>query len=526
VGSPAVAKRLGRYQIVKHLASGGMADVFIANATGIEGFERYVVVKRIKQEQATNAAFVKMFLDEARLAASLHHQHIVQVHDIGQDGGEYFFTMEYIHGEDLRSMLAAVSSKKRQVPIAHVVTIMIAACGALHYAHEHRAPDRTPLNLVHRDVSPSNILVGFDGSIKVVDFGIAKAALRTDQTKSGVLKGKVAYMSPEQCRGKSLDRRSDIHALGIVLYELLTARRLFKGDSDFMTMSAIVASRIPKPSQRRPDVSAELEAITLKALAKLPEERYQTADEMRRALEQYAQKAGIPTSTSAVGDFMTDLFGNKPEPWLRDDHEPQIELTIDFDGSASGVALVPTDPFEEPVVDSQETSASPIARARHKQSTSPPVTLTSALNQLGDREGTPVSWEARARPGRAGRWIVTATIALALAGGGAFMLTRDRGDTTGVEAADQPTPSVDKPASRPELPAPSTQPDPPTQPVAPVVVDSGSGSAVADAGSGSAKPLTATPKKQVVKRPVVRPTVKKPTAKGSADWDPNSLLPE
>ena len=272
--------KLGRYQIVKHLANGGMAQVLLARATGIEGFERHVVVKRIHQNRAEDPVFVKMFLDEARLAAQLHHNNIVQVHDIGKEKGEYFFAMEYVHGEDLRKLLMKVNKKKEKVPFEHVVTIVTTAALALHHAHEQRGPDRKPLGLVHRDVSPANIIVGYDGNVKVVDFGIAKAALRAkgEDTKAGALKGKVSYMSPEQCAGQPVDRRGDVYSLGIVLFELSTVKRLFKGNNDFLTMSAIVQGQVPKPSSHRPDIPPELEAIIMKALAVDPAERYQSAD--------------------------------------------------------------------------------------------------------------------------------------------------------------------------------------------------------------------------------------------------------
>nr|MBA2540688.1 serine/threonine protein kinase [Deltaproteobacteria bacterium] len=247
---PQVPTKLGRYEIVKHLANGGMAQVLIARATGIEGFERHVVVKRIHQEHAADPAFVKMFLDEARTAAALHHNNIVQVHDIGKENGEYFFAMEYVHGQDLRMLLKEASRRKHKVPWEHVITIMTSAAAGLHHAHELRGSDRKPLGLVHRDVSPANILIGYDGTVKMVDFGIAKAALRTGEgTRGGALKGKISYMAPEQCAGKPIDRRSDVYALGVVLYELSTVRRLFKGENDFLTMSAIVAGDIPHPTQ-------------------------------------------------------------------------------------------------------------------------------------------------------------------------------------------------------------------------------------------------------------------------------------
>src|SRR5687767_11771593 len=173
--------QLGRYQLVRHLASGGMADLWLARATGIEGFERVVALKRIRREQARDQRFVQMFLDEARLAASLHHNTIATVHDSGQTPGEYFFAMEYVHGDDLRKILMHENAREQYLPIEHVMTVALATSAALHYAHEHKS------QIVHRDVSPANIIVGYDGNVKVVDFGIAKAAHRTNETQSGVL---------------------------------------------------------------------------------------------------------------------------------------------------------------------------------------------------------------------------------------------------------------------------------------------------------------------------------------------------
>src|SRR4051812_14969302 len=182
-------ERLGRYKVLKHLASGGLADVLLARTEGIEGFERHVVVKRIRAEHAKDQRFITMFLDEARTAANLHHQNVVQVFDIGENAGEYFFAMEYIHGEDLRQILSAVARSRSHMPLGYVVAIVASAAAGLHYAHERRGADKKPMGIVHRDVSPSNVLIGFDGSVKVVDFGIAKAA-STAETRSGSLKGK------------------------------------------------------------------------------------------------------------------------------------------------------------------------------------------------------------------------------------------------------------------------------------------------------------------------------------------------
>src|SRR5262245_61090239 len=177
-----------------------MAEVLLARSSGIEGFTRHVVVKKIRQALTKDPSFVQMFLNEARLAAQLHHANVVQVHDIGQEGNEYFFAMEYVHGEDVRRLLTQLARRKEKTPIAHAITIIGAAAVALHHAHEQRGADRKPLGIVHRDVTPANIIVGYDGNVKVVDFGIAKAVARThEETQAGTLKGKASYMSPEQC---------------------------------------------------------------------------------------------------------------------------------------------------------------------------------------------------------------------------------------------------------------------------------------------------------------------------------------
>jgi len=318
---------MGRYQIVERLAEGGMADVLLARTVGIEGFERHVVIKRIRADQARDVRYVTMFLDEARLAASLHHANIVQVNDIGQEDGDYFFAMEYVHGEDARRILKHAAALERSVPLEHVLAIVIGAAVGLHHAHEHITPDGRPLGIVHRDVSPANILIGYDGGVKVADFGIAKAVHQHEETRSGLLKGKVAYMSPEQCNNERVDRRSDVFALGIVLHELLTVRPLFQRDNDFLTMSAIVNEPVASPSQVAPSVPAELDAIVMKALARDPKDRYQSAEEMRRALELFAEHAGVRFSATALSDYMKQQFGERREPWLADRSVPVPPVT-------------------------------------------------------------------------------------------------------------------------------------------------------------------------------------------------------
>ena len=304
-----------QYQILGHLATGGMAELYLARAVGIAGFERYVVLKRIMAEHARNHRFVTMFLDEARLAAQLHHPNIAQVYDIGRVSDSYFFTMEYVHGENVRDVLQRVAALKRQIPIEVTLTVIAGAAAGLHYAHDKRGINRQPLGIVHRDVSPSNLMVAYEGAVKLVDFGIAKASHRMTETRSGAVKGKVAYMSPEQCTGHPLDRRSDVFSLGIVLYEMTTMTRLFKHPTDFETMSHIVNHPVPPPSSRRADLPRELEQIILKALAKKPEDRFQTAGELLEAIEQFASRERLALSNMGLSRYVRDLFGERPEPW-------------------------------------------------------------------------------------------------------------------------------------------------------------------------------------------------------------------
>jgi serine/threonine-protein kinase len=325
--------RLGRYVMLKHLASGGMADVMLGRSDGIEGFERHVVLKRIRPELARDQRFIRMFLDEARVAATLHHQHIVQVHDIGESAGEYFIAMEYVHGEDVRKILSSAARQRTHVPLGYAIAIVSAAAAGLHYAHERRGADKQPLNIVHRDVSPSNVLVGYDGSIKVVDFGVASASM-FQETRSGSLKGKLSYMSPEQCRGAGVDRRSDVYALGVVLYELATTTRMIKGENDYLVMEQIVHGRVAPPQSRRPGLPSELAEIIMRALAADRDRRYASADELRTALDQFAASASLTASTSAIAAYMRQQFGQRPEPWL--------ELTGQVIGAAEDSPTAPT----------------------------------------------------------------------------------------------------------------------------------------------------------------------------------------
>jgi serine/threonine-protein kinase len=293
-----------------------MARIYLAKAGGIGAFERYVVLKTISPDRANDQRFVTMFLDEARLAATLNHQNIAQVYEVDEADGNLFITMEYVHGENLRHILEATLRKGWTIPVELAVMIVSSAAAGLHHAHERKGKAGQPLNIVHRDVSPANIMVGYDGSVKLLDFGIAKAEERSTKTQQGTIKGKYGYMSPEQCRGKPIDRRSDIFALGIVLYEITTLRRAFRGNDDFDTMKRIVNGDLVPPSVAVPGYPRELEAIVLTAMARDPDFRFQTTQELLEALDAFMVRAKMSGSPSAMARFMSQLFGSKREPWV------------------------------------------------------------------------------------------------------------------------------------------------------------------------------------------------------------------
>jgi serine/threonine protein kinase len=321
-----------RYALLGRLATGGMAELFLARKTSGRGV---VVLKRIKPKRLSDPRFVSMFLDEAKLAAQLDHDNIARVHDIGKLGESYFFTMEYIHGEDVRTVLGRLGALGRTLPIGVALYIGRAVSAGLHYAHERTGADGAPLHIVHRDVSPSNVMLGFDGGVKLVDFGVAKAAQRTVKTEAGAIKGKVTYFSPEQCRGRPVDRQSDVYSLGIVLHEMLTGKRLYKRETDYHTMRAILAEDVAPPSKIRSGVPASIDEIVLTALAKEPANRYATAGAITEAIEAAAAREGIELGPTGLQQLMKELFGARPVPWLelaaRDEQPSMITVTSVLD---------------------------------------------------------------------------------------------------------------------------------------------------------------------------------------------------
>ncbi|MBK7196647.1 MAG: serine/threonine protein kinase [Myxococcales bacterium] len=291
------------------LASGGMAELYFARVVGLAGFERHVVLKRIVAHHARDPEFVAMFLDEARLAAQLHHPNIAQVFDIGRMVDSYFFTMEYIHGESARALFRRCVAQQRTMPLHLVLTVVAGAAAGLHYAHEKRSPDEVPLAIVHRDVSPSNVMIGFDGAVKVVDFGIARAVTRSVETRSGVVRGKLGYMAPEQC-GASL--RPPVRRVRVGHHAVRA------GDDDAAVRGRERAHGIIEASRARhrapargARVPAALDAIVAAQLARCREDRYPTAAERSSIWSSSPRRSGAP-SPLALGAFMRDVFGARP----------------------------------------------------------------------------------------------------------------------------------------------------------------------------------------------------------------------
>ncbi len=487
---------LGRYEILRPLAEGGMAEVLLGRASGVRGFARHVVIKRIRADHAHDQNFVRMLLDEARLVAALHHHNIVQVHDIGEEAGAYFFAMEYVHGADLLHLIREIVQRGELMPLEHAMTIIAGAAAGLHYAHEQRGADGRPLDLVHRDVSPSNILVGYDGSVRITDFGIAKAAQRSVKTRSGALKGKISYMSPEQCMGRTLDRRSDIFGLGIVLYEMATGRRLFKAETDFMTMSAIVHGKIPPAASLRADLPPELTSIITKALAAAPIDRFQTAGEMGDALEAFATSARIRTSTLLLADYVTAVLGVRREPWLLDPAE--LAPDIAEDETISGVVRPPEDSI---AATADAETSSPIVAARTEMF--PLVSVESLSGELAVT--TP---QRRAEPRRRRVWVIGGVAIAVVAAAVAVVIALLPAPSLEPAAATQPAPAPVEHVSAPVASTPAAAPPAPTPPIVtpPVIV---------------AAPPPPVPKPKVAAKPRP-PQPKQP----ETSWDPNGLFPQ
>jgi serine/threonine-protein kinase len=309
-----LGKRLGKYEILALLALGGTAEIYLARIGGAAGFEKYVVVKCLHDHLADDAEFVKMFLDEARLAAYLDHSNIVQTMELGEHEGRYYMVMEFLAGVSLAMVVRRVAERTTggRIPVPLALNIVAQACAGLHYAHERNANGK-PLNIVHRDISPQNLVISFEGVVKVVDFGIAKAEMRETRTRSGTIKGKFAYMSPEQCVANNVDRRTDVFAAGVILHELLVGKRLFKKPSPYETYQAVIECNVPPPSTLNGEIDPALDPIVMRAVAKDKEDRFPTAEAFGDAILSYLHHRGKGSGPGEVGRYFDGSFASEIE---------------------------------------------------------------------------------------------------------------------------------------------------------------------------------------------------------------------
>jgi serine/threonine-protein kinase len=418
-----------------------MGEVYLARQEGLKGFSKTVVVKRILDHLAEDAAFSQMFINEARVSALLTHPNIVQVFDLGEEEGGLFLAMEYVHGQSLRKIGQALSRRKETMP--HDLAARICQQALLGLSHAHRAvgEDGKPLNLVHRDVSPDNVLVGYDGSVKVTDFGIAKATATSQHTQSGVVKGKVAYMPPEQLKAEGVDERTDLYAMGVVLYELLSGKRPFAGHTDTHLMLAIVQDEPKRFEEQGVKVDEPLERIVFKALQKTPATRYPNAAAMAQALDAYAHGARSSMEQTAIHDLLVHLFGEesaKPPTTA-------VDVTTLLDENVTRPA-----PVTGPVPQLYETDSNEIqiATKTSEAMATPSGTVTAAALKSGP---SPLLWLLV--PG-----------VLVAAGGAAFVFARAH-DAPPVEKP-ATVAVAQQPAKEPEAP-PVKQDPAPTAPPAP-----------------------------------------------------------
>jgi len=296
-----------KYVLVEHIATGGMAEIYRAQYTGIEGFAKELVIKTLREEFAARPEVVGMFLDEARVAATLTHNNVVHTYELGELGGEFFIAMEFLNGEELVDVMRRGAQVGRPIPLELGVGIIMQACEGLHYVHSRTGDNGTPLGLVHRDINPTNIHVGYDGVCKILDFGIA-ATRASAVAKKGQVAGKLSYMAPEQLQGQTIDARADIFPLGVVLYELVLGRRLFRGSREDVTRR-VLEGDIPAPTFVDPKFPPALEAIIMKALEVDPADRYQNCDHMFRDLEAFLAEAGLSWTPRRLSAMMVELFG-------------------------------------------------------------------------------------------------------------------------------------------------------------------------------------------------------------------------
>ncbi len=472
--------QVGRYVLRSVLASGGMASVYLAHLTGPHGFEKTIAVKRIHPHLVRDRRFVEMFLDEARVAALIHHPNVCAVMDFGEDDGAPYIVMEYLSGESFSSVLKK-ARKEGGCPMWLAARVVHDAARGLEAAHELAGPDGRPMGVVHRDVSPQNIFVLYDGVTKVVDFGVARARGRLSVTQTNEVKGKLPYMAPEQYENDAIDHRADVWALGVVLWESTTSRRLFRAANDAATIARVLHKPIPLPSTVVPEYPKELEAIVMKCLARDLAKRYATAEELAEDLEQFLYRSGKPAGTSQVKRWMSTHFASHIEYRQRlmrgevPDEPPEL-----ISSSSTLSSMVSKAPRAEPVADSEPPptladSPRRLAAVRETDHAEPSRPTAHAARPY---EATPAP--ATRKPTERRPWIPIGAVVALFVLLGAWAMGH-----AGREAKVAPRP--DEPAPLAHVAPPEPSPTPP-EPVAPAAVAAPEAVAAATSPEAAAEP--------------------------------------
>ncbi|MEM1203874.1 MAG: protein kinase [Acidobacteriota bacterium] len=435
-GGETEGRPFGDYRLLERVAVGGMAEVWRARRRGVEGFQKTVAIKKILSHLTGSADFVTMFIDEAKLAAQLSHANIIQIYDLGKVEDDFFIAMEFVEGRDLRSILTDASEQGKPIPIGLCLTIVAALARALDYAHRKRDFDDHHLGLVHRDVSPQNVLISYEGEIKLCDFGIVKAVAKASTTQMGALKGKLQYMSPEQAWGKDVDARSDIFSLGSVFFEILTGEKLFTGDSEIGVLDAVRDCRIRSPRELEPSVPEEVARIVLRALEKTPEARYQTAGELERDIAAVLEAFKPSPSQGDLADYLKGLFSAPGIP-----AKAQVQPVGGTE--AVKVAAPPQAPAQTPSFPPPGLGDGTGTRAPSSE-TNPSAVHPPAKEPAG---------QGKAKKLLVGAILLGVLLALAAI----VYQTLSRGDSTSDDGAAGPAPAVTAPATD-TAPATSTAP--------------------------------------------------------------------
>jgi len=447
-GTP-VEERLGNYVLRRYLAQGGMAVLYLGHHIG--GRE-VVVAKRILPQFSRDSSFTQMFTREASLASLLRHPNIVAVHESGGlETAACYFIMEYIHGIDLNRFLARLHKDKRSLPLTHALSIALAMCEGLHYAHEMVGSDGRPLEIVHRDISPANVMLGYDGQVKVMDFGVAKALALTSFTEAGTRKGKLSYMAPEQATVEALDRRADVFAIGAVLYELTTMQRLLTGKNELAVIHQLMYEARTTPSSVVPGYPEKLEEIVLRAVAQDPNRRFATAADLAKALRSFAGRSGLRLSVDNLGAFVREQSPPPPhpadDPSFFEEETPRAATAVEIGVLDTAVdALAEGGGLPTHAAGLAATSRYPTMAAPHAA-----VMLPSASGQI------PV--ESKSGSGTRVGLVAAALATLAASGGMAFFLTRaDPGASSPSEEARPAVAPAAAPAQGSDSPAAVAQP--------------------------------------------------------------------